>query len=89
MPTAAAATEALLQAISASNGARADIVARLTHDRVSTTTLGAIAFDANGDPVRAPFTVYRVTPDAPKTPHQPVGGRAVDRVIEADPTLSG
>ena len=89
VPTAAAATEALLQAIATSNGARADIVARLTHDRLSTTTLGAIAFDANGDLVRAPFTVYRVTPDAPKTPHQPVGGRAVDRVIEADPTLSG
>jgi YVTN family beta-propeller protein len=88
VPTAAAAAEALLQAIAASNGARADIVAQLTHNRVSTTTLGAVAFDANGDPVRAPFTIYRVTPNAPAMPHQPVGGRAVDRVIEADLTLS-
>ena len=89
VPIAAAATETMLQAIAASNGTRADIVAQLTHDRVTTTTLGAIAFDANGDPVRAPFTVYRVTPNAPKTPHEPVGGRVVDRVIEADLTLGG
>jgi len=88
VPIAAAATEALLEAIASSDGTRASVVGQLTHERVSNTPIGSISFDANGDPVRAPFTVFRVSSNAPATPHVPTGGLVVDRVIDADPGLA-
>jgi ABC-type branched-subunit amino acid transport system substrate-binding protein len=86
--TAAAATAALLQAISRCNGTRASVVDHLTHDRVTDTPIGSILFDANGDPAPAAFTISRVSPTAPPAPHLPTQGLVVDRVIEADPGLA-
>ena len=88
VPAAAAAADALLRAIAASNGTRASVVDRLTHDRIGATVIGGISFDANGDPSSAPFIVYRVSPNAPPVPHLPTGGLVVDRIVDADPGLA-
>jgi hypothetical protein len=67
VPLAAAATQALLDAIRRSGG---------------------VSFDANGDPARAPVSIYRISKAAPPGPHLPVSGLLLDRVIEADPGLA-
>ncbi|HSG14449.1 MAG TPA: branched-chain amino acid ABC transporter substrate-binding protein [Gaiellaceae bacterium] len=47
---AAAATQALLDAIANSDGTRADIIAKLFATDLSDTAVGPMAFDENGDP---------------------------------------
>jgi ABC-type branched-subunit amino acid transport system substrate-binding protein len=84
---AAAATEALLDAIRLSDGSRASVVEQLTRGR-AVTVLGTVTFDANGDPVRTPVSIYRISRRAPPGPHLPVSGLLLDRVIDADPALS-
>jgi YVTN family beta-propeller protein len=88
VPLAAAATQALLEAIRRSDGSRASIVAELTRGRASGTVLGGVSFDANGDPTRDPVSIYRISKAAPPGPHLAVSGLKLDRVIEADPALA-
>ena len=88
VPLAAAATQALLDAIARSDGSRASIVDELTRGRAAGTVLGNISFDANGDPARDPVSIYRISKAAPPAPHVPVTGLELDRVIEADPALA-
>jgi len=60
-PYAAQAAEVLLDAIAASDGTRASVTRRLLEATVDGSVLGPIRFDANGDIVAKPVSVYRVT----------------------------
>jgi branched-chain amino acid transport system substrate-binding protein len=55
-----AATEALLDAIAASDGTRESVSAQLLRVRQATSPVGPYAIDANGDPDPAPVSVFRV-----------------------------
>jgi YVTN family beta-propeller protein len=88
VPLAAAATQALLDAIRRSDGSRASIVEELTRGRAAGTLVGTVSFDANGDLTHAPVSIYRISKAAGPTPHLPVSGLKLDRVIEADPALA-
>jgi branched-chain amino acid transport system substrate-binding protein len=57
---AAAATEALLDAIAASDGTRASVSAQLMRARRQSSLVGPYAIDARGDPDPAPFSVLRL-----------------------------
>jgi len=57
---AAAATEALLAAIAASDGTRASVTAHLLHLRRTGSPFGPYAIDAVGDPDPAPVSVFRL-----------------------------
>jgi branched-chain amino acid transport system substrate-binding protein len=57
---AAAATEALLDAIAASDGTRALVSANLMKTRVIQSLIGPYAIDANGDPDPAPVSAFRL-----------------------------
>ena len=87
-PLAAAATQALLDAVSRSDGSRASVAEELTRGR-ALTVLGGVSFDANGDPVRTPISIYRISKHAPPGAHLAVSGLELDRVIQADPALAG
>jgi DNA-binding SARP family transcriptional activator/ABC-type branched-subunit amino acid transport system substrate-binding protein/streptogramin lyase len=67
---AAAATEALLDAIAASDGTRASISAHLMQARREDSPIGPYAIDANGDPHPAPVSVFRL--------EQPGGSNAIN-----------
>jgi YVTN family beta-propeller protein len=87
-PLSAAATQALLDAIRRSDGSRASVAEELTRGR-ALTVVGGVSFDANGDPVRTPISIYRISKQAPPGPHLAVSGLELDRVIQADPALAG
>jgi DNA-binding SARP family transcriptional activator/ABC-type branched-subunit amino acid transport system substrate-binding protein/DNA-binding beta-propeller fold protein YncE len=57
---AAAATEALLAAIAASDGTRASVAAHLRATRRAQSPIGPYALDAVGDPRPAPVSVFRL-----------------------------
>jgi branched-chain amino acid transport system substrate-binding protein len=57
---AAAATEALLAAIAASDGTRASVAAHLRATRRAESPIGPYALDAVGDPRPAPVSVFRL-----------------------------
>jgi DNA-binding SARP family transcriptional activator/ABC-type branched-subunit amino acid transport system substrate-binding protein/DNA-binding beta-propeller fold protein YncE len=57
---AAAATEALLAAIAASDGTRASVNARLRATRYAQSPIGPYALDRVGDPRPAPVSVFRL-----------------------------
>ena len=57
---AAAATEALLDAIAASDGTRASVSAQLVRAHHATSPIGPYAIDAKGDPDPAPISVFRL-----------------------------
>jgi len=59
VPYVAAAAQVILEAIGRSDGTRAGVVDQLFKTRLS-TTIGDVAFDANGDPRQAPTTMFRV-----------------------------
>lgn len=88
VPLAAAATQALLEAIRRSDGSRASIVDELARGRAAGTVVGTVSFDANGDPTRSPVSIYRISKEASPGPHLPVSGLKLDRVLEADPALA-
>jgi ABC-type branched-subunit amino acid transport system substrate-binding protein len=88
VPLAAAATQALLDAIRRSDGSRASIVQELTRGRAAGTVAGTVSFDANGDPTRSLVSIYRISKAAPPGPHLPTSGLKLDRVIDADPALA-
>jgi branched-chain amino acid transport system substrate-binding protein len=58
---AAAAAQVLLDAISRSDGSRADIVAKLFETDLPDTTVGVMSFNEQGDPTNAAETVYVAT----------------------------
>jgi len=57
---AAQATEALVQAIAASDGTRASVSARLLKVKITNGILGSFGFDANGDATASAVTIYRI-----------------------------
>jgi branched-chain amino acid transport system substrate-binding protein len=57
---AAAATEALLDAIAASDGTRASVSAHLVRAHRAISAIGPYAIDAKGDPDPAPVSVFRL-----------------------------
>lgn len=59
---AAEATEVLLDAIARSDGTRRSITANLLDVQVRDGLLGSFGFDLEGDPTRAPVTVFRIAP---------------------------
>lgn len=70
-PEAAQAAEVLLDAIARSDGTRASVVREVYATKVRNGILGSFSFDAFGDVVPAPVTIYRIG-----------GGRLVtDRVV--------
>jgi ABC-type branched-subunit amino acid transport system substrate-binding protein len=61
IPFAAQATEVLLDAIAASDGTRASVIASLHSPRSKGSVIGAMRFDRNGDPEPAmPVTILRI-----------------------------
>jgi branched-chain amino acid transport system substrate-binding protein len=56
---AAAATQALLDAIARSDGSRADVVAKLAATSLPRTAVGPLAFDGNGDPRHPTEYLYK------------------------------
>ena len=79
----AQAAEILLDAVARSDGTRASVTREVFRTRVEDGILGDIRFDRNGDPVNAPFTVYRMAGESTDE-LRPV----VDRVIVARSALS-
>jgi ABC-type branched-subunit amino acid transport system substrate-binding protein/DNA-binding beta-propeller fold protein YncE len=69
----------LLDAIARSDGTRASVTRELRATRVEDGILGDIRFDANGDLVEGPFTIYRFTRKGP----------TVDRVVTVRATGGG
>jgi YVTN family beta-propeller protein len=88
VPLAAAATQTLLDAIRRSDGSRASVVQELTRGRAAGTLVGTVSFDANGNPTRAPVSIYRISKQAPPATHLQAWGLKLDRVINADPALA-
>jgi len=59
-----------------------------TFEALGLAVIGGVSFDANGDPTRDPVSIYRISKMSRPTPHIPVSGLRLDRVIEADPALA-
>jgi branched-chain amino acid transport system substrate-binding protein len=57
---AAQATDALLQAISDSNGTRSDVTSKLFKIKIKNGILGTFSFNKNGDVTANPVTIYRI-----------------------------
>ncbi|HVP01639.1 MAG TPA: BTAD domain-containing putative transcriptional regulator [Solirubrobacteraceae bacterium] len=84
----AAATEALIAAISRSDGTRGSVSRALLGTRLAATAVGPLAFSSSGDPTPAPVGIYRFVRSSPV-----YGGRltqhlVLDRVIEPSPSLA-
>jgi branched-chain amino acid transport system substrate-binding protein len=57
---AAQAARVLLDAVAVSNGSRASVTRAVLTTKLTRDLIGSIAFDENGDPTRAPVTIFRV-----------------------------
>jgi branched-chain amino acid transport system substrate-binding protein len=57
---AAEAARVLLDAVASSNGSRASVGRAVLATKVTRDLIGSFSFDANGDPVPAPVTIFRV-----------------------------
>jgi DNA-binding SARP family transcriptional activator/ABC-type branched-subunit amino acid transport system substrate-binding protein len=80
----AQAAEILLDAIARSDGTRASVTREVFRTRVEDGILGDIRFDRNGDPVDAPFTIFRIVGnESAEAPLRPV----FDRVVVARSVL--
>jgi branched-chain amino acid transport system substrate-binding protein len=64
---AAQAAEAMVAAISASNGSRSDITKQLFKIHLKNTILGNLSFTANGDVTANPVTIYKIVSGTSKT----------------------
>jgi branched-chain amino acid transport system substrate-binding protein len=64
---AAQAAEAMVAAISASNGSRSDITKQLFKIHLKNTILGNLSFTANGDVTANPVTIYKIVGGTSKT----------------------
>jgi ABC-type branched-subunit amino acid transport system substrate-binding protein len=71
---AAAATEALLDAIAASDGTRASVSRQLMRARHQSSLIGPYAIDAKGDPDPAPISVFRLERPGGSTAIEDEGG---------------
>jgi YVTN family beta-propeller protein len=71
---AAAATSVLLDAIARSDGARTSIDRALFATNLRSSPIGSITFDAQGDGLAAPVTIYRVDANVPKQSRHIVQG---------------
>jgi DNA-binding SARP family transcriptional activator/DNA-binding beta-propeller fold protein YncE/ABC-type branched-subunit amino acid transport system substrate-binding protein len=80
---AAQATELLLAAIARSNGTRPSVASELLETGVTGGLLGSFEFDRNGNPTRAPISVFRLHFPAPAqvVSGAPFRGAVLDRVI--------
>jgi branched-chain amino acid transport system substrate-binding protein len=78
----AQAAEIVLDAIARSDGTRASVTRELRRTSVEDGILGDIRFDRNGDLVRGPVTIVRVTGKGPGLVSG-VPGTVVDRVVVA------
>jgi branched-chain amino acid transport system substrate-binding protein len=86
--TAAQATAVLLDAIARSDGTRPSVAAALRRTHIRTGLLGELRFDANGDPIHRPFTVFRL--DFTRPPMRwgdLVQDMAFDRIVVPRPEL--
>jgi branched-chain amino acid transport system substrate-binding protein len=81
----AEATEALLAAISRSDGTRESVVRKLHALRIVNGLLGTFRFDANGDATVNYTTIFRVMSKTP--PGSPLPGSVIDRVLSVPPGL--
>ena len=78
----AAATEALLDAIAASDGTRESVSAQLLRVRQAASPIGPYAIDANGDPDPAPVSVFRVEePGGSNVINSEDGARALAPIV--------
>jgi branched-chain amino acid transport system substrate-binding protein len=84
---AAAATEILLDAVARSNGSRASVIGELLATEDGNGIVGAVSFDANGDPIRAPIAIFRVDSHVPYHRHRGAQGLVFERVIEPPASL--
>ncbi|MDQ6850286.1 MAG: ABC transporter substrate-binding protein [Actinomycetota bacterium] len=66
---AGAATSVLLDAIAKSDGTRTSVDRALFATNLRTSPIGSIKFDADGDVVAAPITIYRVDATVPYRSH--------------------
>ena len=57
---AAQAAEAFIGAIAASNGTRADVAKKLFQIKLKNSILGTLQFNANGDVLANPVTIYKI-----------------------------
>jgi branched-chain amino acid transport system substrate-binding protein len=57
---AAQAARILLDAIAASNGTRQSVARAVLATKIERGLIGPLSFDANGDPIRPPVTIFRV-----------------------------
>ena len=64
---AAQAAEAMVAAIAASNGTRADVAAKLFRINLTGSILGHVSFNKNGDVTANPVTVYQIRAGKSKT----------------------
>jgi DNA-binding SARP family transcriptional activator/ABC-type branched-subunit amino acid transport system substrate-binding protein/streptogramin lyase len=78
---AAAATQALLNAIARSQGTRASVTQALFATHLTNGTIGSISFDQNGDPTPAPFAIYRVRHGGGSSEFGAVQGATFNRTI--------
>ena len=85
VPYTAQATEALITAISRSDGTRESVVRELHALRIVNGLLGTFHFDENGDPTVNYTTIFRVVSKTP--PGSPQRNGAIDRVLSVPPSL--
>jgi ABC-type branched-subunit amino acid transport system substrate-binding protein len=78
---AAAATEALLDAIAHSNGTRTSISRHLLATRLADSPIGPIAFNANGDLTHPLVTIMRIRARTGVSAVPTYEGASFDRVI--------
>jgi branched-chain amino acid transport system substrate-binding protein len=84
---AAAATEALLDAIARSDGTRASVSRHLLATHLKDSVIGPLSFDRNGDLVAPPVTIMRVRRRDGVSRVQFYEGAVIDRVIGGPPSL--
>jgi branched-chain amino acid transport system substrate-binding protein len=86
---AAQAAEVLLDAIAASDGTRADVIASLRARQVRRGLIGSFAFDSQGDITSAPITIVRARRGGGARTVTSTEGADVERVINVPASLSG
>jgi len=84
---AAEAANVLIDAIARSDGTRVSVTRALFATDLRDSLVGPIAFDANGDAIPAPITIYRIQATVPRRSHREVPGTIPERTIEPPASL--